>query len=138
MSDVLLGPVDFVVVEYPGGRVTGAGLTTLLDLADADVVRVLDAEFLTHDADGTLVLLEAADLGDDPALLRLADAYTGLLDDEDLAVLAAGLAPGSSAAVVVVESSWTALLDADLQSHGAHLAAVGYVDLEDLRTALDG
>ena len=143
-DQVLLGPVDFLVVEYPDHHVSAAGLDRVKALADADVIRVLDAELFDADEAGTVVRHDLADTagaagaaGGEPVLRWLADACSDLLDDDDLLVLAGTVAPGASCLVVVFESSWTAALDLDLRAGGARLAATGYVDIDDLAAVLE-
>ncbi|MDN5797981.1 MAG: DUF6325 family protein [Intrasporangium sp.] len=132
----LLGPVDFLVIEFPDGQLTGEGFESVLELSRNDTIRVLDIEFVRHDEQGDLVILDTAELGGDERLADLAGAGSGLLDDEDLHTLAGLVDASSSAAVLVYENSWTARLAADLEAGGARLAAVGAVDLDDLDTAL--
>ncbi len=137
-DDVALGPVDVLVIEYPDHRITGAGLGTLHALAATDVIRILDAERFALDDNGAVVRMDLQDDSSGDALLALlADAYSGLLDDDDLLVLAGSLTPGASLLVVVFESSWTATLDLELHAVGARLAGTGYVDVDDLSAALD-
>ncbi|WP_347353115.1 DUF6325 family protein [Intrasporangium sp.] len=132
----LLGPVDFLVIEFPDGKPSGAGFESVLELSRNDTIRVLDIEFVRHDEQGDLVVLDAAELGSDDRLADLAGAGSGLLDDEDLHTLASLVDASSSAAVVVYENSWTARLAADLEAGGARLAAVGAVDVDDLDAAV--
>ena len=48
-----LGPVDFLAIEFPGGRLTSAGFEQLLSLVDRGVVDILDMEFIVKDAAGS-------------------------------------------------------------------------------------
>lgn len=135
-DDLALGPVDFLVIEFPDGRVSGEGFDVLLDLAAKDVIRVLDLEFIGRDADGSLRVLTEADLPDDAALRTLAGADSGLIDADDVALLAEEIGEKSACAVVVFESSWTAALAQGLAEAGSALVGVGYVDIDDLQDSL--
>jgi hypothetical protein len=134
-----LGPVDFLAVEFPGGRVTSGGFEQLLALADAGVIAILDMEFIASDAGGQVRKVDVAELtaqgGAD--LSAWAGASSGLLDDSDLAQIAAEIAPGSVAAVVVYENRWVfSVMDA-WRREGARLVADGGLSPEELVAALD-
>lgn len=126
-----LGPIDLVAVEFPDGQPTTAGFDLLLDLAERDVIRILDVEFVAAGPK----LVTPAELG--PGLSVWSGASAGLLDDEDIAEIGAGLAPGAVAAVIVFENRWvTGLVDA-WRATGARLIAEGGIPAADLVAALD-
>jgi hypothetical protein len=98
-----LGPIDVVVIGYPAGApMTGEAIPILLDLVDRGIVRVLDALFVRTDADGTFSGFDIADLDQDSIgdLTAFAGATTGLLDDDDVALAAAEIEPGTTASAV--------------------------------------
>lgn len=132
----VLGPVDVVVVEFPDGTVTGDGFERLIDLVDRQVIRVLDVEFVTKDAGGARIV-PAADLPDAAGIDRIVwgGASSGLLDDDDLAVVDAQIAEGGIAVVVVFENLWVVDLVAGWP--GARLVLDGAVPADDLIGALD-
>lgn len=132
----LLGPVDFLVVEFPDGKLSADGFETILELSRDDTIRVLDLEFVKHDDTGALVLLDADEVSGDPRLADLAGAGSGLLDEDDLSVLAGLVDPAASAAIIVVENTWTLRFAAGLAAHGARLLATGGIDVQDLDEAL--
>src|SRR6478735_6455186 len=134
-----MGPVDYLVVEFPGNKMTGEGLTLLVDLVDRGIVRILDLEFIRKDTDGRVTAFEIADLDGDGQLdLAVFDgAFSGLLDQEDLASAAALIEPGSSAGIVVFENRWAAPFIGALRRGGAQLVASGRIPVEDLLRALD-
>ena len=61
-GDSGMGPVSYLVVEFPGSKMTGEGFPALLDLVDRGVIRVLDLMFVTRDLDGTARVINIADL----------------------------------------------------------------------------
>ena len=94
-----LGPVDYLVVEFPGSRMTGEGLPLLVDLVDRGLIRVLDLVFVKKEEDGAVTMIQIADLDGDGQLdlAVFEGASSGLLDDDDLAEAGGVLEPGSSA-----------------------------------------
>jgi hypothetical protein len=138
-DEIELGPVDFFVVEFPGNKMTGEGLPLLVDLVDRGIVRILDLEFIRKDTDGRVTAFEITDLDGDGQLdLAVFDgAFSGLLDQEDLASAAALIEPGSSAGIVVFENRWAAPFIGALRRGGAQLVASGRIPVEDLLSALD-
>jgi hypothetical protein len=138
-DEIELGPVDYFVVEFPGDKMTGEGLPLLVDLVDRGIVRILDLEFIRKDTDGRVTAFEITDLDGDGQLdLAVFDgAFSGLLDQEDLASAAALIEPGSSAGIVVFENRWAAPFIGALRRGGAQLVASGRIPVEDLLRALD-
>ncbi len=130
------GPIDFVVVEFPGGEPTPKGFEVLLDKVDRGTIRLLDLELVTK-ADGEVTI---ADVGsfDLDVLAAFEGASSGLLDDTDLDDVGEQMAEGSAAVVVVYEElSVLAALEA-WESEGARLALEGHLTPVDLVEALDG
>jgi hypothetical protein len=139
MADDAMGPISYLVVEFPGNKMTGEGLPALVDLVDRGVIRVLDLAFFSRGADGSVRAIELRDLDGDGQLdlLVFEGASTGLLDQSDLDDAAGAVEPGSSAAVLTFENRWaTTFVDA-LRRGGAQLVAAGYVPQADLAASLD-
>ncbi|HMD24148.1 MAG TPA: DUF6325 family protein [Streptosporangiaceae bacterium] len=138
-SEDELGPVDFLAIEFPGGRLTAAGFEQLLSLADQGVVRILDMEFIARDADGKTKKADVwefavpggVDLG------AWAGASSGLLDDSDVAEISARMQPGSVAVVVIYENRWVLGLVDAWRHDGARLIAEGGLSADDIVAALD-
>ncbi|MFR9795694.1 DUF6325 family protein [Streptomyces sp. MS06] len=141
MSDELeeVGPIDYLVIEFPGNRMTGEGLPLLVDLVDRGLIRILDLMFVRKDEDGSIVGLELADLtGDGELDLSVFDgASSGLLGQDDLEEAASALEPGSSAGVLVYENRWAAPFAAALRRGGARMVASGRIPVPALVSALD-
>ncbi|WP_433787842.1 DUF6325 family protein [Actinomycetospora sp. CA-101289] len=133
------GPIDYLVVEFPPGTMTGEGMPLLLDLVDRGLIRILDLAFVTKGQDGAVAGVEIADLdGDgDLDLREFHGASSGLLGDDDLREAGAVLAPGTSAAVLVYENVWAAPLAAAFHRSGAQLVAGGRVPVDAVLASLD-
>jgi Family of unknown function (DUF6325) len=141
MSDDLepIGPVSYLIVEFPGSKMTGEGLPILVDLVDQGLIRVLDLLFVTRGEDGSLTAVELRDLDNDGDLdLTIFEGATsGLLDDSDLADAASVVEPGSSAAILLFENRWAAGFTQALRRGGAEVVAAGYVPLDAIVASLD-
>ena len=138
-SDDVLGPVDFLAIEFPGGQLTAPGFERLLSLANHGVVDILDMEFITKDTDGKSKKIDAWEFavpgGVD--LSAWAGASSGLLDDSDVTEIAAAMAPGSVAVVVIYENRWALGLVDAWRRDGARLIASGGLSPDDILAALD-
>lgn len=134
-----MGPVDYLVVEFPDARVTGDALPRLVDLVDRGVVRILDLVFLRKEPDGSVIGMEIADLDGDGELdLRVFEgAGSGLVGRDDLDEAAAVIGPGSAAAIVVYENVWAIPFSSALRRAGAALVASGRIPVHALLDALD-
>ena len=141
MSDDLdaMGPIDYVVVEFPGNRMTGEAMPLLVDLVDRGVIRILDLAFVRKDLDGTVSGLTISDLDADGAehFAVFEGASSGLLDDDDLAEAGGILEPGNAAGVVVYENTWAAPFAAALRRSGAQMVASGRIPVQALLASAD-
>ncbi|NHT16505.1 DUF1269 domain-containing protein [Cellulomonas sp. IC4_254] len=134
-----MGPVDYLVVEFPENRLDGEAFPLLMDLVDRGVVRVLDLAFVAKADDGTVtgIDLQELDATGDFDVTVLEGASSGLLGDDDLAEAAAALAPGAAAGVLVYENAWAAPFATALRRGGGQLVASGRVPVQALLAALD-
>ncbi|MFF2204077.1 DUF6325 family protein [Streptomyces sp. NPDC058145] len=132
-----MGPVDYLVIEFPGNRMTGEAFPLLVDLAERGIVRVIDLAFIRKETDGSVVALELRDLGDEIDLTVFEGASAGLLDQGDIDEAGNALEPGNSAAVLVYENLWAAPLARALRRSGAQLVASGRIPVQALLAALD-
>lgn len=141
MSDPIdeMGPIDYVVIEFPGNRMTGEAFPLLLDLVDRGLIRVLDLTFVRKDEDGSIAGLEIADLTAEALgeLEVFQGASSGLLGEDDLEDAAAVLEPGSSAAVLVYENLWAAPLAVAVRRGGGRLVASGRIPVQAVLASLD-
>jgi hypothetical protein len=134
-----MGPISYMIVEFPENKMTGEGLNVLVDLVDRGVVRVLDLLFVTRDADGSIKAIELQDIDNDGELdvAMFEGASSGLLDDSDLADAASVIDPGSSAGVLIFENRWATPFTQALRRGGAELVAAGYIPLDAIEASLD-
>jgi Family of unknown function (DUF6325) len=134
-----MGPIDYIVVEFPGSRLRGEAMPLLVDLVDRGIIRVLDLVFVKKELDGTVRGLEIADMdGDDRLDLAVFEgAASGLLDQEDIDEAAAVLEPGSSAAMLVYENVWAAPFASAVRRAGGQLVASGRIPVQAILAALE-
>jgi Family of unknown function (DUF6325) len=134
-----MGPIDYLVVEFPGSRMTGEGLPLLVDLVDRGIIRILDFLFVKKELDGSVKGVEIADLDQDGKLdlAVFEGASSGLLDQDDVADAGGVLEPGSSAGILVYENVWAAPFATALRRGGGQLVASGRIPVQALLAALD-
>jgi hypothetical protein len=134
-----MGPVSYLVVEFPGSGMTGEGFPLLVDLVDQGIIRILDLVFISRQSDGTTTRIELADLDGDGNLdLAVFDgSASGLLDDGDINDAGSVLEPGSSAGVLLFENRWAAPFVQVLRKGGAEMVAAGYIPHEALLEAAE-
>jgi hypothetical protein len=122
MSDVQAGPIDVVVLRFPGNKFNGAIGPALRDLALRRLVRIVDLLFVYKDEDGTIGSIELGGLGEElePSFFDIdGQLGGGLLDAEDVEEVAGALEPNSSVAVIAVENLWAIpFIDAVRRSGG--------------------
>ena len=139
MDDDVLGPIDYLAVEYPDGLMTGEGFELVLDLVERDIIRVLDLEFVAKFSDGTVQKVALADIEHsgtvDVTLWQ--GASSGLLDQSDLDTLSAAIQPGSLAGILVYENVWATPLMKALDASTARLVGYDRIMVDDLVAALD-
>ena len=141
MSDTIdeLGPVDYIVVEFPGNKFNGEIAPALGDLVDRNIVKVLDLVFVTKDADGAVEGFELGDL--DPGIAgeieKLEIDIAHILSEDDVVKVAEALEPDSSAAVLVWENTWAAPFASAVRRSGGQLVASGRIPIQALIGALE-
>ncbi|QWF24681.1 DUF1269 domain-containing protein [Nocardioides sp. LMS-CY] len=139
MTQLDVGPIDYLAVELPGARLQGQGLAALVDLTDRGIIRILDLVVATVGEDGSVAAVELTDLDGDGELdLAVFEGVrSGLLDDDDLAESAALVEPGNAIALLVYENTWAGPFVAAMREVGAEVIASGRIPAEDVIAALD-
>ncbi len=133
-----LGPIDYIVIEWPDRQPTGEAAPYLLDLVDSGLIRIIDLAFFVKNDDGSVEGIELDDLGDGASELHIfQSASSGVLSGDDLTEAAAALEPGTSAALLVYENRWAAPFAGALRRSGAQLVASGRIPVQELMEALD-
>jgi hypothetical protein len=134
-----MGPIDYLVVEFPGSRMTGEGLPLLVDLVERGIIRILDLVFVKKELDGSMKGMAITDLDHDGTLdlAVFEGASSGLLDEDDIADAGGVLEPGSSAGILVYENVWAAPFATALRRGGAQLVASGRIPVQALLSAID-
>jgi len=133
-----LGPVDWLVVEFPGSKFNQHEMAPALkDLVDRGLIRVLDLLILKKEADGSMEAFELKDLGDDEVgeLRAFESELATLLSADDVDAVAANLEPGSTAACLVWENAWAAPFASSMRRAGGQLVADGRIPVQALLAA---
>lgn len=121
-----LGPIEVLVIGFPGNQFNGEILPELERLVETNTISIVDGLFLRKDGDGEVEFYELGEVGSDESVARLAgllDEVEALISDEDVAELAAGLEPDSSAAMLVFEHTWAKPFRDAIVGSGGVLAA---------------
>ena len=134
-----LGPVDYLVVEFPGSRFKGEILPELGDLVQRGIVRVLDLVLITKDDAGGFEAFEFGDaeFGDLGELREMERELADLLSEDDVTAVAEALDPGSTAALLVYENLWAAPFASAVRRAGGQLVANGRIPVQAILGALD-
>jgi hypothetical protein len=136
MTDALdeLGPVDYLVVEFPGSKFNGEIAPTLVDLVDRGIIRVLDLIMIMKEQDGSFDAMELNDFEDGALgeLHRFETEIAELLSADDIENVAAALEPGSTAGVLVYENLWAAPFASAVRHSGGQLVASGRIPIQAL------
>lgn len=134
-----LGPVDFLVIEFPAGQqnFTGEIAQELVNLVDAGTIRVIDAIILAKDDTGAIDAMELSDAGDLGGLVEIEAQLAELLAAEDVEQLAAAMEPGSVAGVLVYENLWAAPFAAAARRAGGQLIANGRIPIQAIIASLE-
>jgi hypothetical protein len=138
MTQMDVGPIDFLAVELPGAKLQGRGLDALLDLTDRGIIRILDLVVVRVDENG-FTAMELTDLDGDGELdLAVFEGVrSGLLDDEDVAQSASLVEPGNAVAMLVYENTWAGPFVSAMREAGAEVVASGRIPAEDVVAALE-
>jgi len=134
-----IGPIDYLVVEFPGSKMTGKGLPMLVDLVERGIIRIIDLLFVRKELDGTVVGMAIADLDHDGELdLAIFEgASSGLMSQEEIDEATTVLEPGSSAGILIYENTWAGPFARELRRGGGQVVASGRIPIQDMLAKLD-
>jgi hypothetical protein len=129
-----MGPIDYLLVEWPEARPHRELAPQLIDLVGRGLIRILDLVFLAKDEDGTVEVLDISSM---PKLAVLEGTSSGLVDAEDLAEAGAVMDPGTSAALIVYENSWAAPFAVAVRQSGGQLVSSGRIPIQAILGTLE-
>ena len=132
-----MGPIDYLVIEWPDRQPKGEASPLLLDLVDRGIIRILDIALMAKDEDGTVGAMDFGELGPDSGFAEFVGATSGLLGQDDLEEAARALEPGSAAAVLVIENRWAAPFARAVRLSGGQLVASGRIPVQAMIASLD-
>jgi hypothetical protein len=134
-----MGPIDYLVMEFAGERLTGESLPLLIDLVDREIIRILDLVFVRRAPDGSVsaLTLSEVEVDDDLDLTAFHGAWSGVVDQADIEEAGQVLEPGRVAVLIVYENTWAAPLVGALHRSGAQVVAGGRIPVDVLLGALD-
>ncbi len=134
-----MGPISYLIVEFPGSKMTGEGFSLLVDLVDRGLIRILDLLFVSRALDGAMQVLDLRDVDRDGSFdLTLFEGVTsGLLDSSDVADATSVVEPGSSAGILIFENTWATPFVQALRGADAQLVAAGYIPHDTILASLD-
>jgi len=134
-----LGPVDYIIVEFPAGasNFTGEMAKELLDLVNGKIIRLIDVLILTKAADGTVDATELSDIDELGELETLETELAELLAEEDIEHLAAAMDPGSTAGVLIWENVWAAPFASAARRSGGQLIANGRIPIQAIIASIE-
>ncbi len=134
-----LGPVDYLVVEFPAGAAnfTGEMATELVRLVDSGTIRLIDVLILTKNEDGSVDASELSDIAELGELEAVEAQLAELLAAEDVAHLAAAMDPGSTAGVLIWENLWAAPFASAARRSGGQLIANGRIPIQAIIASIE-
>ena len=134
-----VGPVEYMVVAFPGNQFNGQIAPALKDLIDSGTIRVIDLAFVLKDADGSVVGAELEDTGSEvfQAFQSLQIERGGLLNDDDLIEIGDALEPNSSAAILVWEDLWAKRFADAVADSGGVLVDIARIPRDIVQAAID-
>jgi len=142
MTDTALdemGPVDYLIVEFPVGasNFTGEMATELVGLVDRGIIRVIDVLILVKDADGSVEAMELSDVAELGELTAIEAELAELLAEDDVEHLAAAMDPGSTAGVIIWENLWAAPFASAARRSGGQLIATGRIPIQAIIASIE-
>ena len=139
MAEQDVGPIDYLVLEFPQAKITGEGMAALLDLVERGIIRILDLRFVVVGEDGSFTAVALADLDHDGKLdlAVFEGAQSGLLGNDDLAEAAKLVAPSTAVGLLVYENTWAGPFVSAMRNAGAEVIANGRIPVNAVVAVLD-
>lgn len=138
-TDDVVGPVDFLLMEFDASKMTGEAAQALLDLVEQGIVRIYDLLLIAKQEDGSFSGIEISDLSADSlgGFAAFSGARSGLVGDDDIAEAAAAMEPGTAAVLIVYENAWAVPFIAAARKVDAQVIASARIPADVLMEALD-
>jgi hypothetical protein len=138
VEEIQVGPVDYVVIEFPEANFTGEGLPILLDLVAKGIIRIIDAVAIKANEDGSWVRLSVADLGAEGGVWDLVSGWSSdVLGQDDFDTVGAILKPGAAAAIIMYENTWAGPFAAAMMRAGGQVVAFDRIPVTDVIGAIE-
>ena len=139
MTELDVGPIDYLAVEIPGAKMTGEGMQALVDLVDKGTIRILDLRVVSRELDGTVKAVAVADMDGDGTLdlAIFSGVESGLLDEDDFREAAELIEPGNAVGLLVYENTWAGPFVSAMRRAGAEVVASGRIPADDVVAALE-
>lgn len=125
-----IGPVEYIIVGFPGNQFNGDIAPELAKLVESGTIRILDLVFITKDAEGNVATIEVDELGDVSVFADFDGELSGVISEQDVNYAASGLEPNSSAALLVWEDLWAAPFVQALRASGGYLVEGSRIPME--------
>ena len=137
-SQDVLGPIDFVLLEFPRDRLSGEAGSALMDLVERGVIRLYDLMVISKDAGGAIEVLELTDpMSEAAGFSYFSGARSGLIGNDDLRQAADAMESNTVAALIVYENAWAEPFVAAARNSGAELIASARIPAADVMAALE-
>jgi hypothetical protein len=139
MSEEVIGPIDFLLLEFQSDKMTGEAGAALFDLVEQGIVRIYDLLIIRKEADGSVVGLDLSDVSADSVggFAAFAGARSGLVGDDDVAEAGSAMEPGTTAALLVYENTWAVPFVAAARKADAQVIASARIPADVVMSALD-
>ena len=132
-----IGPVEYIILGFPGNNFTGRIVPELAKLIDSGLVRIIDLTFIMKDSDGNVEVVEYNAVEELAAFVGLDAEVGGILTDEDVAYAALSLEPNSSAALLIWEDTWAAPFAAAVRDANGVILEGARIPREIIEQAMD-
>ncbi|MER7251290.1 DUF6325 family protein [Kribbella sp. NPDC000426] len=132
------GPIDYVLLEFTGNKLTGRAADELVSLVERGIVHVYDVLVVGKEADGSIYMVDLAESSGQAGEFAVLDgARTGILAEDDLREVADAMQPGTLAALIVYENTWAIPFVAAALESGGQMIAGGRIPAQDVMEVLD-